>query len=215
MNKQNNYGELTDHSYDGICEYDNPLPRWWKWLFIGTFAFSVIYFPYYHFGASGRSVAERYDLAIGENTKLQFAEIGELTPDEPTILRYMGKKDWMRVGQSVFKSNCGTCHRADGGGLIGPNLGDDFYKNVKEVNDLYRVISNGAAGGAMPAWKHRLKNNELILTAAYVASLRGTHPKGGKEGEGNKIDPWPPPPEPEPQKSIEGKSNDASRNQRS
>jgi cytochrome c oxidase cbb3-type subunit III len=196
---QPEFGPLTDHAYDGIREYDNPLPGWWKWLFIVSIAFSFVYFPFYHFGAPGRSVADQYDVALGENTRLQFSEIGELAGDESTILRFMQKKEWVRVGQTVFKSNCSTCHRADGGGLVGPNLGDEHFKNIRTVEDIYRVITNGAAGGAMPAWKTRLQNNELVLTAAYVASMRGTNPAGGKEAEGNLIPAWPaPPPEPEP-----------------
>ncbi len=59
------FGPLTDHTYDGIREYDNPLPAWWTWLFIGTVVFSVLYFPYYHGGAEGRTLGGQLHLSRG------------------------------------------------------------------------------------------------------------------------------------------------------
>ena len=49
---------LTGHDYDGIQEYDNPLPGWWKWMFVGSIVFSLFYVLYFHIGAPGRSVIE-------------------------------------------------------------------------------------------------------------------------------------------------------------
>lgn len=188
----------TDHAYDGIEEFDNPLPGWWKWLFIATIAFSPAYWVFFHGGADGRSVAERYDVALAENTRLQFAEIGDLEPDAETIVRFTEKSNWLRVGEVVFKTNCISCHGRQGEGQVGPNLTDDFYKNVTNVEDIARVILNGAGGNAMPAWKTRLHQNEIVLVSAYVASLRGKDIEGGKGPDGRQIPPWPEPtPEPE------------------
>ena len=53
----------TDHNYDGIEEYDNPLPGWWKWLFWLTIFFSVPYFFWYHIG-EGSSLQEEYDTSV-------------------------------------------------------------------------------------------------------------------------------------------------------
>ena len=79
----------------------------------------------------------------------------------------------MLYANSVFLTNCQSCHGPDGSGVVGPNLTDDYYKNVKKITDIAEVIKNGAAGGSMPAWKTRLHPNEVILMAAYVAGLRG------------------------------------------
>ena len=79
-----------DHAYDGIEEFDNPLPGWWKWLFIASIVFSPIYWMFFHGGAEGRSVEDRYETALAANTRLQFSEIGDLNPDADTILRFMG-----------------------------------------------------------------------------------------------------------------------------
>ncbi|MCA9131922.1 MAG: c-type cytochrome [Planctomycetales bacterium] len=191
---------LTDHSYDGIQEFDNPLPGWWKWMFVGSIVFSALYALYFHVGAPGRSVIEQYDRALSANTLLQFSEIGDLQPNEETILRFANQKSWLSVGRTVFKTNCISCHGRDGEGQVGPNLGDEFYKNVRKVEDIARVVNQGAGNGAMPAWANRLHANEVVLVSAYVASLRGTIAAGtGKGPEGSEIPPWPEPPaEPEP-----------------
>ncbi|TWT82663.1 Cbb3-type cytochrome c oxidase subunit CcoP2 [Planctomycetes bacterium CA13] len=182
---------LTGHAYDGIQEFDNPLPGWWKWMFIGSIAFALPYWAFYHGGAEGRTVHDRYDNAMAANIRLQFEEIGELKEDRETVVKFLYEPSWLRVGQTVFKTNCVSCHGADGGGIVGPNLTDEEYKNVKDIGDILTVLQNGAGGGAMPAWKNRLSTNELVLAASYAASLRGTTPGTAKQPEGRKIAPWP------------------------
>lgn len=182
---------LRPHSYDGIEEYDNPLPGWWTALFVGSILFSAVYLFYYHAGAQGRRVYDDYDRDMAANLRLQFAEIGELKPDHATIVEYMGKDNWLKVGETVFKANCVSCHGTEGQGLVGPNLHDENYKNVKVLEDVARVISDGAAGQAMPAWKNRLHPNEVVLAAAYVAKMRGAPLSvSGRAPEGNVIPPW-------------------------
>jgi cytochrome c oxidase cbb3-type subunit 3 len=181
---------LTDHSYDGIQEYDNPLPGWWKFLFWVSVVFAPIYYVYIHAGVEGRSIHDEYNAHMAEVFELRFSEIGELEPDRETILEYMEKEDWLKVGQVVYTTNCVSCHKADGSGAVGPNLTDDHWKNVRNVEDIAKVISEGAANGAMPAWKNRMSHqNQIVLTAAYVASMRKS-PKPGKAPEGNEIPPW-------------------------
>jgi len=68
---------------------------------------------------------------------------------------------------------------------------DDYYKNIKRLGDIPKVIQDGAANGAMPAWKNRLHPNEIVMVAAYVASLRGQNKPGPRAAEGSVIDPWP------------------------
>jgi len=184
--------QLTDHSYDGIQEYDNPLPGWWKFLFWVTILASPVYVIYFHLGGESRTIHGQYNTHMASVFELRFQEIGELEADRETILKYLNDEPkWMAVGAVVYKTNCVSCHGADGGGLVGPNLTDDSWKNVRTVEDIAKVIADGAANGAMPAWKNRLSHqNQIVLTAAYVASLRNT-PVAGKEAEGDiKITSW-------------------------
>jgi len=159
---------------------------------------------FFHIGAPGRSMTDQYDAALAANTRLQFSEIGDLQPTADNILLYSsalakGRKSWLSVGQTLFKTNCVSCHGLDGIGKVGPNLTDNYYKNVHKVEDIARVITQGAGNGAMPAWGTRLLPNEIVLVSAYVASLRGSEHEGGKLPEGSEIPPWP-----EPSTSAEG-----------
>lgn len=187
--------QLLDHEYDGIREFDNPCPSWWHMVFFGTFVFSIVYFVFFHIaplvGTNGWTLAEAYDEAVADDLTLRFAEIGELTADEPTLLEYMQKPDWLAVGISVYKTHCKSCHGDDGSGTVGPNLTDDHYKNVETLVDVARVVENGAANGSMPAWRNRLHPNEVVLVSAYVASLRGQNLPSQRGAEGKVKPPWP------------------------
>lgn len=181
---------LMDHSYDGIQEYDNPLPGWWKFLFWVSILFSPVYYYYFHCGMEGRSIHDQYNNHMAAIYELKFEEIGELTADKETILKYIDEPEWLAVGQAIYKTNCISCHNSDGQGDIGPNLTDEYWLNVNKVEDIATVIRDGASNGAMPAWKNRLTHpNQIVLTAAYIASLR-KNPIPGKAAEGNKLPDW-------------------------
>ena len=180
------------HSYDGIQEYDNPLPGWWKWTFWGSILYAPFYLMYFHVGAPGRSIDEQYQASLTENTRKQYAEIGDLSGDQATIVKYLSEPKWVGVGQSIFKANCVSCHASDGGGNVGPNLCDESFKHVKQLPDIIKVVNEGVAGGAMPAWATRFSHkNDAVLVAVYVASLRGSKPANPKAPDGSPIPPWP------------------------
>ena len=188
---------ISDQSCDGIQQFDSPLPAWWMWLFVGCLIFAPPYFWYYHNGTEGRSLADHHDEALAENLKLQFSQLGDVSADRETLVRFLYEDSWLRVGRSIFKSNCVACHGRDGMGQVGPNLQDDHYKNVGDIADILRVLQYGANAGAMPAWKSKLSTNEIVLVSAYVASLRGSGDGSGKPAEGRVIPAWPQAPPPE------------------
>jgi len=174
------------------------VPWWWKVGTCTTLLFAMLYFAYFHLGTPGRTAIDQFDVALARNTELQYAEIGDLKQDAETMAKFLhkSKSGWLRVGQSIFKANCVQCHGALGEGKVGPNLGDESYKNIRSVEDILTVINRGAGGAAMPAWKEKLSSNEIVLVSTYVASLRGSNPAGGKGAEGQVIPPWPAPIEP-------------------
>ena len=182
---------LTGNSHDGILVYDNPVPNWWKLLFVACVVFGALSFLFHISGQKGRSVHDQYDAHLNSVLTLRFEKIGDLAADKATILEYMNDKpEWLAVGRATYQANCISCHGPNGGGLVGPNLTDDYWKNVRSVDGIARVLENGAGNGAMPAWKNRFSHpNQLVLTAAYVASLR-KNPVKGKGPEGVKIPDW-------------------------
>lgn len=190
----NNEPKLTDHSYDGIQEYDNPMPGWWVWLFVATVVYSGVYWLYFETGVADRSIFDEYRRHQDQVMQSKFGELGDLLPDAQTLLLFSSDPElekWLAVGKSTYVSNCASCHGIDGGGGIGPNLTDDHWKGVRSIEDIANVIKNGANNGAMPAWGTRFSHpNVLVLTSAYIASMRGSTPSNPKAPEGNLIGPW-------------------------
>ncbi len=188
---------LTDHEYDGIREFDNPIPGWWSWIFIASIVYAVLYFGAYQLGTAGTSVAQEYENEKAEVSRMMIKELGDLTVDEPTILSNLNNEALISVGAGIFSTNCVSCHGKDAQGLVGPNLTDDTYKHVKTVGDIGTVLMHGANNGAMPAWNNRMASTELVAVAVYVASLRGQNLPGVSIAGEVAIAPWPdPPPKP-------------------
>jgi len=188
--------KLTDHNYDGIQEYDNPTPAWWTYIFILTAIFAPIYLVFTLLADGQLGPHGQYERAKIANIKQKFSTLGELTPDTQTLLLYATSedekiKDWRAFGASIFQSNCASCHGGDAGGGSAPNMTDNYYLNITEIGDIVTVIQNGVAGKGMSAWKDSLHPNEVILVAAYVASLRGTDVPGGLAPKGEVPPPWP------------------------
>lgn len=183
---------ILDHEYDGIREYDNPLPGWWTWLFVLTFVFSVLYWMYYHIGV-GATVEDKHEAAVARHSELMLAQLGITEANNEALLGLLSGEDNRALVESmatVFKGNCAQCHRDDGGGNIGPNLTDDYWKNVEAPIDVFSALTDGVAGTAMTAWGDRMSEPQRILLSAYVMSLRGSNPPSPKEGEGRVIPAW-------------------------
>lgn len=181
---------LWDHSYDGIQEYDNPTPGWWHLIFLATVMFCFPYVIIYHFNPDVADAPKRLQRVVDGYTEAQFKKLGKLELNEPTILKAMNDPKWLSVGANVFRANCASCHASEGQGSIGANLTDESYINVKSLMDVPKVVIEGAKAGAMPAWRGKLNQNELVLVSAYVASLRGKN-LPGRAAEGEVIPKWP------------------------
>jgi len=185
---------LTGHAFDGIQEYDNPTPGWWWALFLLSIIFSFFYIAY-STGEFGSNPYWEHHLARRRYFDKLFGQLGTLEPTEDTMLSLMNDPKWKVVGAGIFAQNCGQCHGTDGTGINGPNLTDDNYIHVKQLSDIFSTITDGVVPKGMPTWATRLNQNQRVIVAAYVASLRtpGTHGKA-PEPEAKPIPPWPPAP---------------------
>ncbi|MEM1449580.1 MAG: cbb3-type cytochrome c oxidase N-terminal domain-containing protein [Planctomycetota bacterium] len=182
----------TGHVYDGIQEYDNPLPGWWTLLFYLTAIYAGGYLFVSWVRPEWTDSNLRYEAAMTKQLQKQFAELGELQPDSATIMTFLDDPElekWLRLGGAIFQTNCVSCHGRDGAGVSGPNLTDDSYKLVKTIEDIASTITKGSVSAGMPAWNNRLLTNEIVLVSAYVASLRGQN-LPGREAEGDVIPAW-------------------------
>ncbi|MDZ4755619.1 MAG: cbb3-type cytochrome c oxidase N-terminal domain-containing protein [Phycisphaerae bacterium] len=182
-------GKVLNHNYDGILEYDNPMPFWWTSVFLLSILFTGPYFVYYHFGV-GATMQQNYESEVGAFVEAQTASLGDIKPLAPTILSLVSDAK-LKMGAGVmFRSNCAVCHGPEGGGVTGPNLTDSSYLNVNKVEDIFRVIKDGVVAKGMPEWGKRFSEPQLILLASYVASLRGTSPAESKAAQGSPIAAW-------------------------
>jgi cytochrome c oxidase cbb3-type subunit III len=178
---------LTGHAYDGIQEFDNPTPGWWNWLFIGTIAFSVVYFTIVTLAGGELGPIGQYERAL----KADMNRGGVLKADAKTLLLLSKDADALKAGAAIFAANCVTCHGRSGEGITAPNMTDDSYVNVSKLADIPEVVTQGRNNGAMPAWGNRLRPNEVVQVSAYVASLRGQNKKGKAiEPNARVIPPW-------------------------
>jgi cytochrome c oxidase cbb3-type subunit III len=166
----------TGHVWDGdLYELNNPLPRWWMWLFVLTILFAVAYvFAYPALGSypgmlkwsSEKELKEETQTASTELAPLyqKFAKMGEA--------ELMANTDAMGIGQRIFLNNCSQCHGSDARGSKGfPNLADNDWLWGGEFDQIKESITKGRVG-AMPALGAAIGNDvEQANLAQYVLSL--------------------------------------------
>jgi len=181
--------ELLDHEYDGIREYDNPLPRWWVWIFWGSFYFALGYLAWYHVLGKGASVAQAYDTDMAEFREwLAMKDMGAEVTEE-ALAGLMTNPSVMTDAAELFKTKCVQCHADGGRGNIGPNLTDDHWIHGKgTLMDIYKTVHDGVAAKGMPAWGRQLRPVEIRKVVAYVGTIRNTN-LPGKAPEGTRVEP--------------------------
>ncbi|WP_055436866.1 cbb3-type cytochrome c oxidase N-terminal domain-containing protein [Lacinutrix algicola] len=177
---------ILDHDYDGIKELDNDLPPWWKYLFYISIIFAVVYWTRFEI-IGDYNQAEEYEMAVAE-AKIEIAEWKKTAKDlvDVNSVVLLTEASDLQAGGKIFSTNCIACHKADGGGGIGPNLTDKHWILGGGIKDVFRTISEGGrAGKGMISWKSDLKPAEMAQVASYVLSFQGTTPAEPKAPEGD------------------------------
>ncbi len=193
-NKDPNGVGTTGHSWDGIEEYNNPLPRWWLWTFYITIIWGIGYTIAYPawplvdkatkgvLGFSTRAeVAEeiqRYeDANAGLVAQLEQVELTEIAADAD-LHNYA-----VQGGAAVFKTWCAQCHGAGAAGVQAsgyPNLLDDDWLWGGSIEEIHYTVSNGIRNDSddahyseMPAFGEILEAEEIGQVVQYVLQLSG------------------------------------------
>ena len=190
---KNTTDQTMGHSFDGIEEYDNPLPKWWFWLFVGTLVFSVGYLilypglgnwkgilPGYENGWTGvnewQKEMDKADARFGPIFAKYAAMPVEEVAKDPQALK---------MGGRLFASNCSVCHGSDAKGAFGfPNLTDKDWRWGGDAETIKVSIMNGRHG-VMPAWAEVIGEQGVADVAAFVL----TSMDGRSLPEGAKADP--------------------------
>lgn len=179
--------KLMDHEYDGIREYDNPMPGWWKALFLGSVLFSFGYVFWYHISGHGLSVAEEYAADVAAANAVAAAQAMKEKVSEASLEKLMADAQMTQSGAQLFDQKCKQCHAEQGQGNIGPNLTDDYWIHGKgSLMDIYQTVSEGVLVKGMPAWNKQLSPKELKQVVAFVGTLRGKNVPG-KAPEGQPV----------------------------
>lgn len=169
-------GESTGHVYDeDIIEMNNPMPRWWMWMFVITCVFGAIYlflFPGLgtYTGKLGWTALKQYEQEVKE-TNDRIAPIyakftsmsGEEVAQDPKA---------MAIGERLFMNNCSQCHGSDAHGSRGfPNLTDNDWLHGGSHETIKQTITNGRHGVMPPMAAAVGSADDVKNVANYVLSL--------------------------------------------
>ena len=178
---------LLDHNYDGIRELDNNLPPWWKYGFYFTIIFAVVYLIVYHLLGAADLQTEEYEKemtqAAIENEAYLATQVSLVDESNLVVLE---DPDRLESGKAVFVANCVVCHGPDGGGVVGPNLTDEYWKNGGGIQNVYRTIKVGIPEKGMISWESILTPAQRLEVSSYILKrLQGTTPANPKAAEGD------------------------------
>lgn len=176
--------EDLGHDFDGIRELDNRIPPWFNYLFVGTVFFAFIYMLDYHVLKISPLSGSEYvaEVQAAEIQKrIALATDGEI--DENALMA-LSDETSLKSGAENYQKYCVSCHGAQGGGLVGPNLTDQYWIHGGSVRNVYTIIKAGVPAKGMISWELVFSQKQMQQIASFVLSLQGTNPPGGKSPEG-------------------------------
>ncbi|WP_230680248.1 c-type cytochrome [Pontibacter rufus] len=174
----------STHDFDGIQEYDNDLPPWWKTMFYVSIVFAIGYMLYFHVFNSGALQAEEYEQEMQQAAL--FTAKANNDPNAKTDYTVLTDAAALENGKKTFIQNCAACHGQNAEGMVGPNLTDEYWLHGGDVNDLFHTIKFGVPAKGMVAWQGRLGKTQILEVASYILSLQGSNPANAKEPQGEK-----------------------------
>jgi cytochrome c oxidase cbb3-type subunit 3 len=180
---------IPDHEYDGIKEYDNPIPPWLSLIFIGTIVWSLFYVVAINLGY----IDDYYTNLEQNQEELALMRTRAASQTEKmsaeTLQKAVGNEERIAAGETVFMDNCSNCHGKKAEGLVGPNLTDKYWIHGGNLMAIYQSIKTGFTDKGMPAWGPQLDQKQIVSTVAYIRSVQGTDPSGAKKPQGDKYEP--------------------------
>lgn len=176
------------HTYDGIEEYDNRLPLWWQYTLYGAVVFALVYwFDYsvFKIHPSPKGELDEEVAALNAAAAERARAAGPVTDEMLETLAKDNKS--LADGKATFTTICAACHRADGGGNIGPNLTDEYWIHGNKPTDIYKNVTEGVVTKGMPAWGPQLGPQKVSNVVAYVLTLKNTNVPDGKAPQGERM----------------------------
>lgn len=177
---------ILDHNYDGIRELDNNLPPWWIYGFYASIVFAVFYmFKYHVFNGDNQYTELETEYAEARIAIEEYKKTAKNLVDFNTVEILTDASD-ISTGKEIYDLNCVACHKADGGGGIGPNLTDENWILGGGIKNVFKTIAEGGRDGkGMISWKQSLKPVEIAQVSSYLLQFQGTTPAEPKVAEGD------------------------------
>ncbi|MDZ7669016.1 MAG: cytochrome-c oxidase, cbb3-type subunit III [Gammaproteobacteria bacterium] len=186
-NRKTSNEATTGHVYDGIEEYDNPMPMWWVWMFVLSIVFALGYLVYYPGLGNFDGIADwSSDEALQDAQEAHeerfaplYAELAQL--DEASL---HDNRQAMQVGRRLFINNCSTCHGVNARGSFGfPNLTDSQWLWGSGLDSVKTTIINGRNAN-MPGWQSALGDRGVADVTQYTLALAGRDHDGEAASRG-------------------------------
>jgi cytochrome c oxidase cbb3-type subunit 3 len=178
---------ISDHEYDGIRELDNDLPPWWKWLFYLTIVFAIVYLVRLF-------VFEADDLVQQSEYNKEMAQAASMAPapssTEAFEIKVLTDQSSLANGKAIFDKICSVCHLIDGGGLVGPNMTDDYWIHGNTIQEMFNTVTNGVLEKGMISYKDQYSPQQRLEVLSYIITLHGTKPATPKAPQGE-LKEWP------------------------
>ncbi len=193
VTKTPNDPDTTGHSWDGIEEFNNPLPRWWLWTFYATIAWGVVYtilFPAWPLvsqatpgvlGFSTRENVRTEIAAVAERNAALYERLGTVElasiAEDPELYGFA-----VNGGAAIFRNNCSQCHGAGAAGAVGyPNLLDDDWLWGGSLDEIAFTVTHGIRNeqspdthwSQMPAFGDILNADEIAAVVQHVLAISG------------------------------------------
>ena len=169
----------TGHVWDeDLREMNNPMPRWWMWLFVITIIFAFAYLAIYpglgkYSGQLGWTQTGAYEAEVAKaNAELEplYARFASMKPEEIAV-----DPQAVAIGERLFMNNCAQCHGSDAHGSKGfPNLTDGDWLYGGSPEKIHETLVNGRMGNMPPMGAAVGTPDEVRNLANYVLSMSGS-----------------------------------------
>jgi cytochrome c oxidase cbb3-type subunit 3 len=178
---------VLDHDFDGIQEYDNRLPNWWLWTLWGAIVFSLGYWLVFHTYGIAKNPLAKYEAQM--EGAAPSADLAARGLGEADLVAMSTDPEVLAAGKAVYAQYCQVCHLAQGQGLVGPNLTDEYWLHGGSAVDIHKTIVNGVVEKGMAAWGRQLGPERVDAVTAHLLTMRGTNVEGGKPPQGELYEP--------------------------